>query len=474
MPMPDPAFTRLHVLSDLHLAPADGPCVFRAHERLVALLGHLAAGEAGAALVLNGDVFDFLQIPGYDGLSLPLAARRMTQILDALDGEPGSRNVVGALRAFTQAGHRLYCLPGNHDPELHLHAVQAVLQARLGSRPPAELAGDDALWQARVGDTTVLGAHGHAGDAFNAISGRRMQRAERSGDADVPLPPGSRLVLEVINPYRRAHDQGTPRFPFVDLLPSDHAVVLALLLLDPALAMRRLTATFGIGRAVLVRNAMLKTGIGAKRLSADPHARPAASTADAGPEAQWLDALASRFAEELDDAGDVARDRLRRELQAHLDGHGGAHRAATERGHPMLDPGDAVRTRMLRALGKEAQSGHDAFRPQVADALADASIAAWDGRADILLTGHTHAAKQLRTPRGGTYLNTGTWLDLTPVPSSTDADTVSAWLDALAADTAPRWQGCPVARIDADGARLLHWTGSDFRAWSDGLPAPAA
>ena len=54
----------LWVLSDLHLAPPGEQCVFRAHEKLVALLDHVAGCAPAQMLVLNGDVFDFLQMRG--------------------------------------------------------------------------------------------------------------------------------------------------------------------------------------------------------------------------------------------------------------------------------------------------------------------------------------------------------------------------------------------------------------------------
>lgn len=130
------AASRLWVLSDLHLAPPGDQCVFRAHEALTGLVEHLAAmpvTEPPQWLVLNGDVFDYLQIPGYDELSLPLATQRTDQILDALAAEPPGRNVVQALRCFSARGHRLSCMPGNHDAELNLAPVQELLSARLGS-----------------------------------------------------------------------------------------------------------------------------------------------------------------------------------------------------------------------------------------------------------------------------------------------------------------------------------------------------
>lgn len=499
----DAPIRRLHVLSDLHLAPADGPCVFRAHEALVALIDRIAAEPAPQCLVLNGDVFDFLQIPGYDALSLELAARRMQAILEALDEEPPARNVVAALRRFTACGHRLYCLAGNHDPELQLYTVQEVLQKRLGSRPASEIAADDDRWRLHIAGLRVLGVHGHAADPFNAISGARMREAERAGDGEVPLPPGSRLVCKVINPYRRAHDRGRPRFPFVDLLPSDMAVIWALLLLDPVLAMRRVQDAMGISLAALVRRAMLRTGLGVTTLSANERALESAGDGDAmrASDRAWQAIVADAIAHEMprDHTGFVS-ERDQRELLAALDALGreaqalegeslegivadgnmiedGAAEGRTKAafpdfvGVPMLGPGTPWRSALLRLLARAVAPARDAFRPAHPDELASDSIATWDDEADVLLTGHTHAAKQIRTPRGNTYLNTGTWLDLTPIPDFADTTAVADWLDALAGDKVPRWQGCPVAQVDADGARLLRWTGRDFQLWSEGLPA---
>ena len=72
----DAATGRLWVLSDLHLAPAGDQCVFRAHAALTSFIDHLSTlpmADPPQWLVLNGDVFDYLQIPGYEELSLPLA-----------------------------------------------------------------------------------------------------------------------------------------------------------------------------------------------------------------------------------------------------------------------------------------------------------------------------------------------------------------------------------------------------------------
>lgn len=236
------AASRLWVLSDLHLAPPGDQCVFRAHEALTGLVEHLATmpvTDPPQWLVLNGDVFDYLQIPGYDELSLPLAVQRTDQILDALAAEPSGRNVVQALRCFSACGHRLLCMPGNTT-----------------TLPP--WTGE---WRLEVAGRSVVGRYGHHDDAFNAIGAGQMLRAQADGDSTVAMPPGSRLVLEVINPFRRAKTaNGTRRFPFIDSLPSEHAVLLAVMLLDPSLTARRLPAALGIGAATLLRKALMASG----------------------------------------------------------------------------------------------------------------------------------------------------------------------------------------------------------------------
>ncbi len=456
-----PPLQRLLVLSDLHLAPPGDQCVFRAHQRLTALLLKLADWPQPQHLLLNGDVFDFLQIPGYDALSLPLAPQRMGALLDALDAEPPQRNVVQALRHFSGRGHRLSILPGNHDPELNLASVQAVLAGRLGSGDaPAPHEGH---WQVQVAGHMVHGLHGHQGDAFNAISAATMLDAQAAGAQEVALPPGSRLVCRVINRYRRArHPDGRPRFPFVDLLPSEGAVVLALLLLDPAQASRQVCAALGISVAMLWRRVLHATGVAPARLAAPAAGRPAPVT---GPADDFMTELAGDIAGAMTPAELHAPQRVQDDLLGYL-----AHGAPPESAQGLLSSGGLARGLLLRALGRALRRGRDGFRPQTADPLANAVMATW-GRQGIAVTGHTHAAKQISVAPGQTYLNTGTWLDRVLPPADATAPAVCAWLARLADDQVPRWQGGPVAVVDADGARLLHWNGQALRPWAEGLPA---
>lgn len=463
---PEATARGLYVLSDLHLAPPGDQCVFAAHEPLLSLLDRIAAEAIPQHVVLNGDVFDFLQIPGYAALSLTLAPQRMALILDALDAEPPRRNLVRALQHLTAAGHTLSCLPGNHDPELNLAPVQDLLERRLGSSrvlPPH--AGD---WRLRVAGRQVIGRHGHHADPFNAISSARMVEAQAAGRAEVALPPGSKLVCQVINEYRRAKDaDGAPRFPFVDLLPSESAVVIALLLVDPRKASRKIAAALGIGAAALVRLVAQRAGLSSAKLSAST---PAEGNEWGQPAAEpRADAVFAEVAEHivgaLSPAEQSALDRVQDELQAYLD-----QGVPASRDVHVLAGGGLAKSLLLRALGGALVRGRDAFRPRTPDALALDAMRGW-GREAIAIAGHTHAAKQIERDAGLVYLNTGTWLDLLPVPADTSQDSVAIWLDDLRSDKLARWRGCPVARVDGDGARLLHWNGASLVPWQEGLPA---
>lgn len=452
--------SRLWVVSDLHLAPPGEQCVFNAHAALVALIDHLAALPASDPpqwVVLNGDVFDYLQIPDYDQLSLPIAAQRTARILDALEAEPPERNVVRALRRLTAKGHRLSCMPGNHDPELNLSTVQQLLAERLGC--VTELAPWAGEWRLQIGACEVAGRHGHYGDAFNAISSTQMLAAQSAGDASMPLPPGSRLVLNVINPFRRAKTpDGRRRFPFVDALPSEQAVVLAIMLLDPALAAKRLPDALGIGAAALIRKALMAGGLLGQRLSFDERRVSTVSS-----QYSWLDNLTGALAEAASHQGTDATV-IDYELDAYFSG--GSPRRSDARLSLSFGAG-GVRGLLLRALARTLDDVRTAFRSGVTDALANDSMSTW-GKGRIALAGHTHAARCLALDdRASIYINTGSWIDQVIPPAGLVGDGMSDWLELLQHGEVPLWNGYPVAVVDGDGPRLMRWDGQNLQSWQD-------
>ncbi len=462
------AASRLWVLSDLHLAPPGDQCVFQAHGALTGLLEHLTVmpvTEPPQWLVLNGDIFDYLQIPGYDELSLPLAVQRTGQILDALDAAPPDRNVVQALRRFAARGHKLSCMPGNHDAELNLASVQDLLSERLGSTtalPP--WAGE---WRLEVAGQAVVGRHGHHDDAFNAIGSGQMLRAQANGDATVAMPPGSRLVLQVINPFRRAKTaDGTRRFPFIDSLPSEQAVLLAVMLLDPGLAARRLPAALGIGAAALLRKALMASGLRRVQLSATGTLQTSsAETPD------WLGTLDSLLGDAASRLGPTATSTIEHEIDAYFAGA-----LATVRGDApsLLAKTGGVRSVLLEALSRSLETSCAAFRSGEADAPARDAMTGW-GQGRLAFAGHTHAARKLCATRGhGVYINTGTWIEQVPPPVGMPAEELPDWLDRLRLGQVPLWNGHPVAMVDALGPSLRSWDGEALRAWVDPMQPAAA
>lgn len=476
MPNEIPA-SRVWVLSDLHLAPPGEQCVFQAHAALVGLLDHLAATPAGDPpnwLVLNGDVFDYLQIPGYEALSLPLAAERTGRILDGLEAEAPARNIVQALRRFVAGGHRLACMSGNHDAELNLTTVQQVLSARLGSTialPPW-----NGEWRLQVAGHRVVGRHGHYGDAFNAIGSARMQRAQADGDASVALPPGSRLVLQVINPFRRAKTpDGTRRFPFIDGLPSDEAVVLAIMLLDPRLAARRLPDALGIGAAALLRKALMAGGLSSESRHLSVSHGPLQSTSPAQPK-PWVDGLQDLLSEAASQQDAHSLAMLDGQLEAYFAGGGidllaSGEVGAQPRSTDLLGfGGSAVRGLLYRALANALEGARSSFQAGMSDDLAKDSLTTW-GHGHVALAGHTHAARSLTSPDGpGVYINTGTWIERVIPPTGLSAATLPDWLERLRRGDVPSWNGYPLALVDADGPRLMQWNGHSLQAWVDPTP----
>ncbi len=245
---------RVIVVSDLHLAVRGPLNNFHAGDALADFVA--AQATPGTTLVLAGDVFDFLQIPGR-----PERLRRdempglIATTLDDLAATPwGTRlfNAFGAL--LQQPGAHIVVLPGNHDPEV-AHpdfAAQFLVKSGLPTEHPGLVVHREGPWRTVVGRRAVVVAHGHDVDPWNDIHPDTVT-AVLAG-ADAPLPPGSRLVTQVLNVFKDARDEaGEPRFPFVDLLKPEVPCVLLLLYLDRKLAMRHLPEALGLTVQALSR-----------------------------------------------------------------------------------------------------------------------------------------------------------------------------------------------------------------------------
>jgi UDP-2,3-diacylglucosamine pyrophosphatase LpxH len=114
--------SRTLVVSDLHLHAGSDPAVARDFVRL------LSASPADL-LVINGELFDLDRVAGEKraGIGSDSAAARVARILDEFPG------VTAGLQSWLTRGGRIVWLPGNHDAEICLPAVQRELRSRLGS-----------------------------------------------------------------------------------------------------------------------------------------------------------------------------------------------------------------------------------------------------------------------------------------------------------------------------------------------------
>ena len=106
--------SRTLVVSDLHLHVGSDPAVARDFARL------LSASPAGL-LVINGELFDLDRVAGEKraGVGSGKAVARVARILDEFP------NVTAGLQNWLARGGRIVWLPGNHDAEICLPAVQA-------------------------------------------------------------------------------------------------------------------------------------------------------------------------------------------------------------------------------------------------------------------------------------------------------------------------------------------------------------
>jgi UDP-2,3-diacylglucosamine pyrophosphatase LpxH len=243
-----PQFDELHVVSDLHLGGREaGKQIFKkeqgvAFENLVeSLLKRPRASKQ--ALVVNGDLVDFLAEPDATYFDVPGAAGKLDRILH----DPSFVSVWRSLRRFVKtpdgnksSNRRLIITLGNHDLELALPWVREQLLQELsegdyGARDRITLAFEEDGYRCRVGAADVLCMHGNDVDSWNVTDFEMLRRlggeAGRGASARQWVPnAGTRLVIDVMNEVKAT-------YPFVDLLkPETEGVIPTLLVLDPGLA----------------------------------------------------------------------------------------------------------------------------------------------------------------------------------------------------------------------------------------------
>ena len=394
----------LYVVSDLHLGGRVGCEVFDSSEQLTALIRWLCdrPSQRPVALVLNGDIVDFLAFPGA-GYFNP---DRAVEWLRSLDNPSApTAQIFASLRGFTsRANAHLIVLGGNHDIEFSLPDVQQTLLDMVAGNEAARarvtIRVDGTGYACDVGGRSVLCVHGNDRDEWNVVDHEALRQFRRAANLCLErhLEPnaGTRLVIDIMNPIKE-------RLPFVDLLKPEDAMVPDILLsLD---AERR-----GLGIAQIVGPALnlinRKRG-DARRIRNNRLGGDAAEHEDVpGPDSRWGDRECEGLFEQVEQdhrAGRTVRDVLR-----DSDGSLGAwDRISIAFG--------IGRERSLRRALWDAWTQDEGFDPHTPDATFLA-LDAWVGKdVDILIAGHTHLEKHItecpNRPEG-IYLNTGTWMRL--------------------------------------------------------------
>lgn len=440
------------VISDLHISAERGRGLFQADDELASFLAWLHGEVRPCTLFLNGDVLDFLVLgDGEDTAAasdLAEAAARAKKMIE------NHEEVFRALSLLAKSpDHEVVILAGNHDPELVLPEVQSVVGAALG-RLTGALGKAAVTWlahglaaRARVGAAEVVIEHGDTYDAWNKIDHETLRRelmlSSRGIDPrhrKLPLrllgldirytpPPGTEFV-GLLRDVRR-------EFPWVDLLKPE-AAVLSLVyanvnhnpLIDRSRRARLLSLIRQYGR-MKVRSVVSE----ARRLiSPRTLYRTSQAETDDGGFERWLQSVEQR----------------------------------QTRGF-IREWGVGTQIDLLVPYLRQTAITDSFFNPDVPDAGArDAAFLAAQG-GDVIINGHTHAAKAYVPPGGkGLYLNSGTWARLMQLPpGGAEPEVWSQFIRDLNAGKEQGFSRPTFIRVRAEGGRTV----ASLSEWRDGAPA---
>jgi UDP-2,3-diacylglucosamine pyrophosphatase LpxH len=439
---------RLLILSDLHLGPEPGgPFDFTTPDSGETAFGidvtsdlegatsdlEEAASDLEEAilasgctrLILNGDVFDFLE--DREPLSLdPLVAE---QRLSAILRTPEAIGLQRAVRNVLDSGGEVWVRPGNHDLELYIPQVAHALKM---------------VWPGVVLDTSPYSTfefagfkigldHGNDADSWNVVKPALV----RAGNP-MAWPAGSHLVKDLLNPLRADEGLG-----FLGVLvPNDQAAAFAALCLRPDLLKKMFYfETYSFLFPLIVKKFIEEE---AQELGEDI-TELGEDVTELGEDVTGFSMdLSESFGEEYSLVHSV-REWLWRLATADLE-----RRAVEGNVREMqLTPTDHERERALRLAHQHGL--------------------------DIVTQGHTHAPRQEEIRPGVTYLNSGSWT----LRMRIDPDATDPWgqlLDDLQMD--PHMQTPQVQKrliyqrtgvlIDAlNGPRVCLWEGGEWRSLID-------
>lgn len=220
---------RLFVLGDAHLHPRAEPAIADDLQRLVE---NVTERHPGACIVFNGDAFDLDRVDGERaaGIGEHRAAQRVARVLDAVP------RLTESLRCHVAAGGTLLFVAGNHDAEILLPAVRAVLEDRLdpGSHPSRVRAIE------RLDLPQLLVQHGHQADPDSAFFPNTRIAIAKGRLSALPLASlMTRLFVSSHPRYDSARYHQQPPLPvFLGVLRNYKLAGLAMAVHFPIVALR--------------------------------------------------------------------------------------------------------------------------------------------------------------------------------------------------------------------------------------------
>lgn len=404
------------IISDLHLGNGGPYDVFEGQEALPALLDHLSTEEL--RVLINGDSVDFLMNED----PLELNEQRAVAQAQAIADTPSSAAVLLALGRVLARGGEVVVRLGNHDIELAFASVRTVFRQALAQ--PTDVAErlafvtGDAPEIMTVGGVRILVTHGEQDDRWNKVDYAKL----RKGDPNYRYAPGSVLVKKILNPGTKQHGMR-----FLSLLKPDfQGAALSALAVDPSVAKQLFKgATVGMLAQLFARKGMAVTFTDEE---------PAIFEGGSEPNTDELG-----FSE-MDSEGRLAsahlNDEEREAMESLLnpqaivdfagDDDGVVARARAKIGKAAL----SLYGQMQRTLTGTAGDSYFVLEP-LPDEWTEAQRLSKKFNAQAVVLGHTHAARW-KTEENLVYANTGTWIGLMQLPSSTADDQEWAhYLDEL-------------------------------------------
>ena len=382
----------IYVISDLHLGgvpAADGKPGFQicspgTQKMLADFIGRLpkSTKTEECQLIINGDIVDFLAEEPFEAFTADpdQARRKFASIVNS------TAPVWAALRQFVvERRGTLILMLGNHDIELSLPAVRQALLEGVGEGRVQFIDDNQAF---SLGPLLI--EHGNRFDAWNAVphGALRRVRSQLSRRLPVtpafPILPGSRLVVEAINPLKRD-------YPFIDLLKPEDAAALPIAAALGAVGIKDIWEFY--------RNFRRQHAV-----DYDENQEPVDPELIAAPSS--MEAELYRLARDIEAGGDASQ--------------------VSSVGNVLTGPLARIdekrrqlrRAALFKAFRRMTDVHRDTFdvSKEHATYLKPARRSAEVGF-QVVVYGHTHRAKRIPIDDGkSVYINSGTWVDMMRVP----------------------------------------------------------